>query len=256
VTATLVLVHPIGNDVRCWEHPGLTEGVAIEYPGHGDRPRRAGWTQEEIVDEIVGSVDGPIDLVGLSMGSTIVLKTVVRHPDKVRSAVVACSGSASRTAMSPEEAERRRRQILARGELAVEHGIEAVVDETMQRWFTPEALRDDHPGAAYARETILRMAPDAWYDVWACNANAASLSEDELAAIEVPLTAIGGTRDNSGLAGLAKLHEVVHRSRFEILEGPHMMHLEQPDSFRAAVDRHFAWLETGAERAPAAAETL
>jgi pimeloyl-ACP methyl ester carboxylesterase len=251
--ATFVLVHPIGNDVECWAFSELTGAVAIEYPGHGARDRREGWTQEELADEIVATLEGPLDLLGLSMGATIVLKTLVRHPDRIRSAIVGCNGSVSRTTMEPDEAERRRRTILSRGERALERGIESVLDETMTRWFTPAALTADIPGVRYARETILKMDVGSWYDVWACTANALPLSDEALGATGIPITVIGGTVDNSGLAGLAKLHQLVERSRFEVLEGPHMMHLEQPGSFRAAVDRHFAWLETGARRVEATA---
>jgi pimeloyl-ACP methyl ester carboxylesterase len=249
VSGTLVLVHPIGNDVACWDPLRLPDAHALEYPGHGRRKRRAGWTQEEFADEIVESVEGPLDLVGLSMGATIVVKTVARHPERVRSAVVGCNGAMSRTGgPSPDDAHRTR-DILARGERALgEDGMNAVIDETMRRWFTPYARRVDHPGVRYARETILAMEPAAWYDVWACSAHGVPLDDDALAAIDVPMTMLGGTVDNSGLSGLAKLHSLVRRSRYEVLAGPHMLHLEQPGSFRAALDRHFAWLEGGARR--------
>jgi pimeloyl-ACP methyl ester carboxylesterase len=252
VEPKLVLVHPIANDVACWDFLRLPEAYPVEFPGHGDRERRAGWTQEEFADEVAASFEGPLDLVGLSMGATVVLKIVLRHPDRVRSAVAGCNGSVSRVAGAPEASEARRRQILARGERALgEEGVAAVLDETLTRWFSPFAIRTDHPGVRYARETILRMEPEAMYDVWACSANAEPFEEDSLAAIDTPMTMIGGLQDNSGLAGLAKLHGLVERSRYEILAGPHMMHLEQPGSFRAALDRHFAWLEAGAPRVDA-----
>ncbi len=54
-----------------------------------------------------------------------------------------------------------------------------------------------------------------------------------------------GSGGVQGLRGLERLHELFPNSRVEIMPGPHMMHLEQPEGFAAALDRHFVWAMTG-----------
>jgi hypothetical protein len=50
---------------------------------------------------------------------------------------------------------------------------------------------------------------------------------------------------STGLEGRARLHRLIPNSRFEIVAGPHMMHLERPENLRTTIERHFAWLAAG-----------
>ena len=69
---------------------------------------------------------------------------------------------------------------------------------------------------------------------------------ERIKAITQPVTIVAGTRDAaSGVAGLGALHQLIPNSRFEIVPGPHMIHLERPDALAAAIDRHFIWRPIG-----------
>ena len=255
---SLVLLNSIGSDERAWQWLGIEGAVPVTYPGHGSRPRWPGWRHEDIADEVAATVDGPLDLLGVALGGLIALQVLARHPGRVRSAIVASGGSV-RSAAEPgtaangtaaDSAAARvaavRKAAADRGERALRSGMAAVADETIERWFTPFAVRTRHPGVEYARKTLTAMTPEAWSDAWLSVADASLISAQDAAAIGVPVTLIGGMHDrSSGLAGLTGLHRLIPRSRLEILPAPHMIHLEQPDNLRTSIERHFAWMRTG-----------
>ena len=244
--ATLVLLHPIGNDANCWQFLGLENAHSIEFPGHGRRERQPGWTHASFADEVVASFDGMLDLVGMSMGGTVVANILARHPHRVRSAVIACSGSVGRASTSKEAQEAKRRTVLGRGERGLNGGMACILDETLERWFTPLAVRTRHRGVEYARRTLLQMDPAAWYDVWSAQANSEYLPVEALTSIKAPVTIIGGLHDRTaGLDGLAEVHRMIPNSRYEIIAGPHMMHLDQPKSLLGALERHLVWAPIG-----------
>jgi 3-oxoadipate enol-lactonase len=237
---TLVLLNSLGADDGAWQFTGITGGHPVSYPGHGTRPRQPGWTHEGMADEVAATFDGPLDLVGVALGGLIALQALVRHPGRIRSAVIACGGSV-------RDAHTRigalRKVAVGRGETAAAGGMAAVVEETLARWFTPSAVAGSHPGVEYARRTLAAMDTGAWSDVWLSLVNSSYVSAEDAAAISAPVTLVAGTEDrSSGLGGVSRLHELIPNSRLEILVGPHMMHLEEPGKFRAAIERHFAWL--------------
>jgi 3-oxoadipate enol-lactonase len=244
--ATRVLINPIGNTAECWQFANPS-GTPFEYPGHGQRERQPGWTHEKFAQEIVDHFDGPLDIVGMSMGGTIVANLLVRHPERIRSAVILCSGSIASAGETPESRAKRVANYEWRGNVVMgEEGMPAVIPDTMSRWFSPYALRVDLPGVRYARETLEKTDPGAWYDIWNCQATSELLPLDALRAITQPVTIVGGMHDQAaGLRGLLAVHQLIPNSRYEIVPGSHMMHLEQPELLRAALDRHEIWAPIG-----------
>ena len=244
--ATLVLINSIGNDAGCWQFLGPIDGHPFLYPGHGGRKCQPVWTHQQIADEIVASFDGMLDLVGMSVGGAIAAHILTRHPNRVRSALIGCSGSISRVAENAKEAELHRRTQIERGELALRSGMAAVIDATFPRWFTPQAIRTEAPGVAYARRTMLAMDPQGWYDIWCAGANSVAVTPQLLSTIRQPVTLLSGTHDAAASrAGLVRAHELIPNSRLEIVAGPHMLHLEEPLTLLSALDRHFDWVPIG-----------
>lgn len=243
--ATTVLINPIGNTADCWQF-AKPDGEPFEYPGHGKRERQPGWTHKSFCQEVVDHFDGPLDIVGMSMGGTVVANLLIRHPERIRSAVIMCAGS---VASGGETSDAHAKRIAAyhwRAETALNGGMEAILEDTMTRWFSPYALRARLPGVCYARETLLKTDPHAWHDVWTCQANSERLPLEALAGIKQPVTIVGGMHDQAaGLKGLYKAHQLIDNSRYEVWPASHMMHLEQPEFLRAILDRHRSWAPIG-----------
>jgi 3-oxoadipate enol-lactonase len=227
----LVLLPPIGLDEHCWDWLDLpVPAIRHVYPGFGGRPRdgRPG-DLDAWADEVAALGDGePLDLAGVSMGSMVAQHVAVRHPDRVRSLLLACTGGSA----DPGSA-------LARAGAAEEEGMAAVLDATLRRWFSPEALaaRPAHPGVAYATATLLALDPRSWADGWRAIAGHDVLAK--LGAVTAPVTCVAGRDDLSApVERVRALAEAIPGARLEILDGPHMIHLENPAAFSAALAAH------------------
>jgi len=121
----------------------------------------------------------------------------------------------------------------------------AVLDSTLERWFTPPALAEPgHPGVAYARRALLALDPGSFADGW--RAIGGHDIRERLPEIDVPVTCIAGTADTaSPVLRTQDVADRVKNSSLVILDGPHMMHLERPAEFSAAVREHLRRVEAG-----------
>jgi pimeloyl-ACP methyl ester carboxylesterase len=227
-----VLLTPIGLDSGCWQWLELPAGLEVarpEHPGHGSRPRASGpFDLDRLADEVASAYGGPLHLAGVSLGGMVAQHLAVRHPDRVRSLLLACTGpSADAEAMRARAAE------------VEKEGMEGVLEATLERWFTEEALtRRPHPGVAYARRTLLALDPGSFADAWRAIATHDLL--DRLGEIDAPTTCLAGGADPAApSARMRSLAEAVPGARLVTIDGgPHMLHLERPGEFSAALRDH------------------
>ncbi|MBJ7600654.1 MAG: hypothetical protein DLM67_20450 [Candidatus Nephthysia bennettiae] len=234
--ATLVLLHPIGLDSNCWEGLRLPAAVTPELPGHGGcRMDASAASLAEVADAIAEAVPGMLDVGGVSLGGVVAQHLALRHPDRVRSLLLACCSAAS----SPEA-------MLARAAEVEAAGMPGVVEATLARWFTPAALATvHHPGVAHARRRLEADDPAVFAAFW--RALAGHDTRRRLGEITVPVTVLGGWEDlATPVDRLLDLARRLPNNRTELLHGPHMLQLERPEEFAAAVDRHLAWAEAQA----------
>jgi 3-oxoadipate enol-lactonase len=228
----LILLHPIGLDAHCWDWLDVGQALKPTFPGHGSRPRpKRVASLDDIADEIAGQSDGRLDVVGVSMGGAVAQHLALRHPSRVHSLMLACTGGNT-----------NREKLRERGQAAEDGGMESVLASTMQRWFTPEALEADppHPGVAYARSCLMAMDPTAFADAWRALAEHDVL--DRLKEICVPVTCLAASSDaSSPVSARETLTRRLPNARMVILDGPHMIHLENPVDFSQAVRDHVSW---------------
>lgn len=229
----LVLLHPVGLDKECWRFTAINEAIALDLPGHGDRAEdlRLPVSLQSIADDVCSRVPGRVDVLGLSMGGMVAMHLALRHPDRVRSLVLACT-----SARPPAEV------MLDRARAAEASGMEGVLSSTLDRWFTPSALARPHdPGVDYARGRLLADDARIFAAYW--RAMALHDVEAQLQDIHVPVTVIAGSVDVSApAASLRAVADKIPTSRFEIVPGPHMLPLEEPGHFAAAVRDHRQWV--------------
>ncbi len=223
-----MLLHPVGLNGASFSLLGLNDAVAPDLLGHGGRPRQPGMTMRDLARDVVEQIPGRLDLVGVSLGAMVALHLTLEYPDRVRSLLVACSGAFA----DPET--------MARRAAAAEGGMAGVLDETLVRWFTPEALAQrDHPGVARARETLLAMDPLAFADGW--RAIAGHDVRARLGELALPVTCLAGRRDLAAPPErLLAIAEAVEGARFVVLDAPHIVQLEEPEAFREAIQSHLA----------------
>jgi pimeloyl-ACP methyl ester carboxylesterase len=244
----LILIHPIANERRSWQfleldtfdHPPVDY---YEMPGHGQKPRQPEMTTAWMADQLVEEFDGPLHLLGIAVGAFVALNALVRHPERIRSAILVNGGPGGVSNPAARET------LIRRGEEAITQGMPSVVDETFGRWFTPYAARTNPPGVQLARQILEEMDPRGWADIWRANAVSEPVPAEKIAAITQPVSLVVGTDDAAGVLGLsARMHELLRTSRLQYVPGPHMVHMERPRSLTSAMDHHFTWLAASACR--------
>jgi len=230
---TLVLLTPVGLDAGAWDAVDLPAGaIRHEWPGCGRRPRAEQQPDMAMLaDEVASTYDGPLDLAGCSMGGMVGQHVAIRHPDRVRSLLMACTGASADPAVMRE-----------RAAAAERGGMVSVLPTTLERWFTPAALaqRPEHPGVAYARATLLGLDPASFADGW--RAIATHDARPRLGEVRARTTCVAGDADAA--ASVARVREVadgIPGARMEVVAGPHMLPLEQPGVFAAVLRAHLAW---------------
>ena len=229
----VVLLTPVGLDADSWDWCGPPSGAERHvWPGHGDRPLAA--TPPDIAalaDEVAATYDGMLDLVGVSLGGMVAQHVAIRHPDRVRSMFAACTTGQG----NPETMAQRAR--IAREDMP------AAIEEAMPRWFTPGFLERGHPAIDYSRRTLGALDPEAFAQVWEAIAGHDAL--DALAGVRARTTVLAGRQDASSRPELGEaIASRVPGARLVVLDGPHMLHLEDGPAFGAEVRDHLARIGT------------
>lgn len=233
MTAPLVLLHAIGLDRGQW--PGLAgdqPGVlALDLPGHGDCPAGPVITLAGVADTVAAAMPPGSDVVGLSLGGMVAQHLALRHPGQVRSLVLVCT----RPYADPAEMNRR----AAATEQA---GMPGVLDGTLRRWFTADALASpDHPGVRYASRRLLADDPAVIAAYW--RAMAGHDLRADLRRMAQPVTIVVGRQDvTSSAESAAEFHRLIPGSQLVTCEGPHLLALERPAELARVIRDHQRWM--------------
>ncbi|MEF2978070.1 alpha/beta fold hydrolase [Subtercola sp. YIM 133946] len=233
---TVVLLHSIGLDSRSWQFLSsseLADAVRYDLLWHGGRaePDDA-LTLRAMAADVVDSVPGRLDVVGVSMGGYVARQLALHWPNRVRSLLTAGASAGDGVGGGP---------LRDRAELTERVGMTGVVHSTLQRWFTDKALTADTPAVAYARSQLVNAHPNAFAASWRALASDDSLPR--LHQLNIPTTVVHATDDAS--VPMVASERVAHQipgSRLVLVPGPHMMHLERPQEFEAAVHEHLRWV--------------
>jgi 3-oxoadipate enol-lactonase len=232
----VVLLHPVGLDGSFWG--ALPETLAagrrvlcLDLAGHGgsprvSRPRPIEHYADDVAATIRAAGGGPAAVLGLSFGGMIAQMVAIRHPDLV-SALVPCG-------CGGDFAENVRPMLRERGLAAERGGLQAVVDTTIERWFT-EPFRGD-PAVQRVRERLLTDDVEGWSAGW--HAIAGLSATPHLGAVRAPTLVVAGEKDVATPPAVseATVARAIPGARFAVLPGaPHMMQVEAEAAFTREV---------------------
>ena len=230
----VVLLHPVGLDHRFWGTlPSVLAAerrvLALDLAGHGRSPSVARpRSLEDYADDVAGAIvlaGGPAAVVGLSFGGMIAQVVALRHPDLVSMLVPgACGGTF---------AEELRPVLRERGLVAEREGMVAVVETTLQRWFSA-----GYEGAAVrtVRERLLSQDAAGWSAGW--HAIAGLDATRDLGALRIPTLVVAGEADAATPSAVteATVARVIPGARFAVIpDAPHMMQIETADAYASTV---------------------
>lgn len=237
----VLLSHGLATDLSMWDE--LTEALKDRYRvlrydarGHGASAAPDGdYSLDQLVDDAAGILDA-LDIKqtlfdGLSMGGMVGLGLMIRHPHKIKGAVIADS----RHTTTPDFTKAWLDRITA----VRKDGIEAVVASTVSRW-SSEGLATRNPAVVARMETMVRGTSVNGY--CGCAAALARLNYGQrLNEINAPVLVVCGDEDHGAPPENSRqMAAMIKGARFvEIRQAGHIANIEQPAHFNAAVGDFF-----------------
>lgn len=243
----VVLSHALGCDLTMWD--GVAAALQDRYTvlrydqrGHGQTPATEGaYSMDDLADDAAELIRaqgaGPVHFVGLSMGGMTAQALAARHPELVRSIVIANS------AASYNEAARAMWQ--TRIDTVRANGVPPIADGALQRWFTPEFRADQVNGGAerVAKLRAVLEATQALPYAAACAAVAAIALDEGNARITCPTLVIAGSRDEATPPAMSQaIADRIPGAQLASLDAAHLSAVEQPEAFAQRLEDFWAGL--------------
>lgn len=230
----LVLSHSLACTLRMWDlqieaFKSRYRMLVHDMRGHGASSAPAGpYTLDMLADDVLALMQHAgmerATFIGLSIGGMIGQTLALKQPGSFDRMVVCDTGHAQNADAIKQWEER----IL----VAESKGMAALVDSTMERWFT-EPFRGSPPARKIA--TLIAATPVAGYV--GCGRAIMKLGTTaRLKDIRLPLLAMTGEQDGSA-AGTRYIGENVPGAKFvSIPQAAHISNVEQPEAFNRALE--------------------
>lgn len=236
----VVLSHSLACSMAMWR-PQLEmlesrfRVLRYDTRGHGGTDAPPGsYTLAQLVDDAIGILDGldieRVHWVGLSMGGMIGQGLALSHPGRLNSLVLADTA-----AIIPGEAQPVWQE---RIDVVRNEGLQAVAESTLERWFTPNYLKQKLPEVDQIRQQIL-ATPVAGYI--GCSEAIRRLNYlDQLAAIQTPtLVMVGADDTGTPVAASEAMHAHIKGSNLAVIPAAaHLSNIEQAKVFNTHLMEH------------------
>jgi 3-oxoadipate enol-lactonase len=202
----------------------------IRGQGGSDAPSGA-YTLELLAEDVIGLLDAlnvnRVHFVGLSVGGMIGQGLALNYAHRLQSLALCDTAS-----VVPQEAQplwqERINKVLSKG-------MEALLDETMERWFTPALLKQGSPMLEVIRNQIL--ATDVTGYIGCAEAIRKLNYLNRLSEIKLPtLIMVGEDDPGTPVSASEAIHERISHSKLVILPSArHLSNVEQAEAFNAAL---------------------
>jgi 3-oxoadipate enol-lactonase len=205
--------------------------LVYDQRGHGETDAPDGrYAFATLIDDLVALMDElsieRAHYCGLSMGGATGMGLALRHPERIDHLTVCDSPCASSVASAVQWEER-----IA---IARAHGMAALVDSTLARWFPPETLAANPAHVGHLRRMIASTPVNGYAGC------AAALADHDfrtgLADVRMPVLLMVGEQDGVVPAAMKAMHAELPGSCFVPLAGAgHISNLDRPDAFNRAL---------------------
>lgn len=229
----LALSHSLGCDHSMWapQMPDLLQHFQVlryDARGHGASEVPAGdYTLGQFGQDVLGLADrlglAKFAFCGISMGGAVGQWLAINAPQRLTRLVLANTSPKFGT---PDVWNARIKAVR-------EGGMAAIVDATMQRFFSPD--KQDTAWAQSTRRVLLGTDPKGY--AACCSALRDADTRAVLGKISVPTLVIGGDQDPSTPwegNGSILVQDIPKAKAFR-LQTAHLSNLEQPQAFTTAV---------------------
>ncbi len=236
----VVMIQGLGVDARGWalQKPRFGRNhrvLTFDNRGVGETDRPSGeYDLESMAADAIACMDAcgiqTAHIVGASMGGVIAQILAVRHGDRVRSLVLACTACRHH---------QWRRELLDEWASDVEsHGMGALVSSEGMHWLIgPRLQRRFGMFINILGRLVLQTKPDSFVKQVRAILSMSDAMRDELHRITQPTLVITGTQDSLTPVGDAEeLHEYIAGSKLVLVSGAaHGIMAETPNTFNRTV---------------------
>jgi len=233
----VVLSHSLCTNLAMWDAqvPVLENDFRVlryDMRGHGGSDAPDGpYTLEQLAEDVIGLLDdlkiNKFHWIGISMGGMIGQSLALNHADRLHSLVLCDT-----TSVTPAEAQPVWRE---RIETAKTEGLQALVDETLERWFTPAHLNENPLPVQRIREQVL-ATPVAGFI--GCGAAICRLDySHRLSEIHTPTLIIVGEDDpGTPVSASEAIYLRIAGSKLKIIPSArHLCNVEMPQAFNELI---------------------
>ena len=230
---TVILSHSLGTSLKMWNPQRVSlepyyRVLCYDTRGHGSSQALEGpYTLEQLGEDVVDLMNvlkiESAHFVGLSMGGMIGQYFAVKHADRLRSLAM-CDTAA----LIPQEAQPVWQE---RIDTAREKGLEALVESTLERWFTPPYLSQNPPEVQFIRKLFLSTPLSGYLG---CSEAIRRLNYiEQLSGLKTPTLIIVGQDDpGTPVAAAEEMHKRIPGSRMMVIPAAaHLSNVEQPEVF-------------------------
>lgn len=236
-TPVVVLGHSLASSLVMWR-PQMDElnrhfrVLCYDTRGHGgtDAPAPP-YTLAQLGEDAMALLDaldmGVVHWVGLSMGGMIGQCIVLDNPERFKSLTL-CDTAA----VLPKEADPVWQE---RIDLARREGMTALVQSTLERWFTPPYIARNPPMVDVIRRHLLATPVDGYAG---CSEAIRGLDYlDRLSEIKAPtLIMVGEDDPGTPVDASRAMHDRIPESKLVVLpSAAHLSNIEQTEAFNRAL---------------------
>jgi 3-oxoadipate enol-lactonase len=234
----LVLSNSLGTTQELWDRhlPVFARRFRVltyDHPGHGSSGLPAQpCTVEVLARALLGLLDelglGRVSICGVSIGAMVGMTLALKEPEHVERLVLACTSAHLGPAEPWEE----------RARIARTEGLEAIADDVVGRWFTPELAHDQPETVARFRAMLTTTPPEGY--ARCCEALAAWDARERISTITAPTLVMAGAEDRAAPVEHTELvASRIPGARLHVLEGAaHLANVERAEEFTGAVLEH------------------
>ena len=233
----VVLSHSLSSSLLMW-NPQMDvlnlyfQVLRYDIRGHGDSDTPLGaYTLELLGNDAIGLLDAlninQVHFIGLSMGGMIGQCLALNYPHRLKSLVLCDTASVIPSDAQPIWQERI--------DKARKKGMEALLEETMERWFTPAFLTKNSQMLALIQKQFLATPVPGYIG---CAEAIRKLNYlDRLSEIKMPtLIMVGEDDPATPVSASVAMHERISNSKLVILPSArHLSNVEQTEAFNTAL---------------------
>lgn len=233
----VVLSHSLASSLVMW-NPQMDalnlyfQVLLYDIRSHGDSDTALGaYTLELLGNDAIGLLDAlninQVHFIGLSMSGMIGQCLALNYPHRLKSLVLCDTASVIPSDAQPIWQERI--------DKARKKGMEALLEETMERWFTPAFLTKNSHMLALIQKQFLATPVSGYIG---CAEAIRKLNYlDRLSEIKMPtLIMVGEDDPATPVSASVAMHERISNSKLVILPSArHLSNVEQTEAFNTAL---------------------